>query len=226
MPQLVTARIDRALAFLYFRAIQGNPDVSLQEIIHDFDSAGLAKPNITWLRKAIAKDRRTTKVKGDRWRLKADKVKELEKGFQLAQCLEKKLKHQETSGTYVNKGRFQELRSVKSDFDLSRLIQMLSELDHAFLVGNYISVIMLVRGILDHIPPIFSFDTFAEVTNNYKGSKSFKESMKNLENSSRKIADAYLHNKIRRQESLPNENQVNFSNDLDVLLGEIIRLSN
>ena len=72
----------------------------------------------------------------------------------------------------------------------------------------------------------FGFDTFAEVTNNYKGSKSFKDSMKNLENSSRKIADAYLHNRIRKKESLPNENQVNFSHDLDVLLGEIVRISN
>ena len=157
MTQLVSARIDRALAFLYFRRLQGKQDASLQELIHDFDSAGLAKPNITWLRRAIAKDRRTTKTKGDSWRLKADKVPGLEKDFQLQQCLEKKLKHQETSGTYVNKGRFQELRSAKSELDFSRLIQMLSEIDHAFLVGNYITVIMLTRGILDHVPPIFWF---------------------------------------------------------------------
>ncbi len=49
--------------------------------------------------------------------------------------------------------------------------------------------------------------------------------MTNLENSSRKIADSYLHTRIRNKESLPNRTQVNFSNDMDVLLSEIIRIS-
>lgn len=49
--------------------------------------------------------------------------------------------------------------------------------------------------------------------------------MSRLENSSRKIADSYLHTKIRKKESLPNKTQVNFSNDIDVLLAEIIRIS-
>ena len=102
---------------------------------------------------------------------------------------------------------------------------MLSELDSAFEAKNYISVILLVRAILDHISPIFDFDTFPELANNYKGAKSFKESMLNLENSSRKIADTYLHVKIRSKETLPNSTQINFSNDLDVLLAEIIRIS-
>lgn len=32
-----------------------------------------------------------------------------------------------------------------------------------------------------------------------------------------------LHQQIRKREVVPNRTQVNFSNDLDVLLGEIIR---
>jgi len=82
---------------------------------------------------------------------------------------------------------------------------------------------MLVRAIADHIPPIFEKSTFTEVANNH-GSKSFKESMKNLDNSSRKISDSHLHTQIRKKEVLPNSNQVDFSNDLDVLLGEIYRV--
>jgi hypothetical protein len=76
---------------------------------------------------------------------------------------------------------------------------------------------------LDHVPPIFGCKSFAEVSNNYSGGKSFKESMKRLEDSSRKIADSYLHTQIRKSESLPNPTQVDFSNDLDVLLAEIAR---
>ncbi len=110
-------------------------------------------------------------------------------------------------------------------FDLSRLVQMLIELDHAASLDNCISVGLIVRAILDHVPPIFGVNSFAEIANNYNGTKSFKASMLHLENSSRKIADAYLHTKIRQRESLPNRTQVNFSNDLDVLLAEIVRIS-
>ena len=48
--------------------------------------------------------------------------------------------------------------------------------------------------------------------------------MEHLQNSSRKIADSNLHTLIRGKESLPSQIQVNFSNDVDVLLAEIIRV--
>ena len=83
---------------------------------------------------------------------------------------------------------------------------------------------MLTRALLDHIPPIFGVNTFAEVANSYKSSRSFKESMLHLNNSCRKIADAHLHVPIRKKEVLPSKTQVNFTNDVDVLLAEIVRL--
>lgn len=51
-------------------------------------------------------------------------------------------------------------------------------------------------------------------------------SPQNLENSYRKIADALLHQKIRKSESLPTKVMVDFSSDVDVLLAEIIRIIN
>jgi hypothetical protein len=48
--------------------------------------------------------------------------------------------------------------------------------------------------------------------------------MEHLDKSLRKIADAHLHPQIRKKEILPNKTQVNFSNDLDVLLSEIVRI--
>jgi hypothetical protein len=84
---------------------------------------------------------------------------------------------------------------------------------------------MLGRSLLNHVPPIFGFTSFNEVENNYAGAgKSFKNSIKDLNNTLRNIADRYLHNPIRNKESLPNENQVNFSQNLDVLLEEIYRI--
>jgi len=125
--------------------------------------------------------------------------------------------------SYVHESRIVELKSVKTNFyDLSRLIKYCEELNFAFSHECYLASAMIVRATIDHIPPIFSKTSFAEVANNY-GNRSFKALMKNLDNSLRKISDSYLHTQIRRKEVLPNSNQVDFSNDLDVLLAEIYR---
>lgn len=225
MSQNATTIIDRAVSFLYFYARTKNSGASLKQIKADFLGAGLGDPNITKLRAAIGRDRRTVKVSRDAWRLRADKLDEVEQAFGLDQCLAmKETKRASLNGSYVDKTRVNALAAKKASSDFSRLIQMLTELDHAFASGSYISAIMLVRAILDHVPPVFGFGTFVEVVNNYKGAKSFKDSISHLENSSRKIADSYLHTRIRSRESIPTKTQVNFSNDLDVLLAEIIRI--
>jgi hypothetical protein len=127
--------------------------------------------------------------------------------------------------TFVDPERIEQLRNIKSsEFDLVKLIQMCEELNLCFVNRCYFAVAMLCRGILDHVPPIFKVSSFTEVANNYNGTKSFKASMNHLENSSRKIADALLHQQIRAKEVLPNKTQVNFSSDLDVLLSELVRL--
>lgn len=225
MSQRVIKIADRAVALLYFYAIKKDSGATLKQITSDFKNAGLGNPNITKLRATMIKDRRTAKVSADEWRLKSDKIAEVENEFQLSHCFkEKQIKLIAVDGGFIDKKRFRTLKKKGGKFDFSRLLQMLVELDQAFSVENYISVILLVRAILDHIPPIFSLNSFAEVANN-SGSKSFKDSMLHLENSSRKIADSYLHTRIRIKESLPNKTQVNFSNDIDVLLAEIIRIS-
>ena len=225
MSQRVTKIADRAVALLYFYAVKKNGGATLKQIISDFDNAGLGSPNITKLRTAIVKDRRTAKVSKDEWRLKSDKIAEVEKELELDHCLNnKQTKAVVLSGDYIDRRRLQALKKKQGKFDFSRLIQMLTELDYASSAENYISVILLTRAVLDHVPPIFGLNIFTEIANNH-GTKSFKGSMSHLENSSRKIADSYLHTKIRSKESLPNKTQVNFSNDLDVLLAEIVRIS-
>jgi hypothetical protein len=127
---------------------------------------------------------------------------------------------------FINPNRIIELREIDNDnFDLEKLIKFCIELNDNFQRENYYSVAMLGRSILNHIPPIFGFKRFTEVASNY-GGKSFKGNMNHLQNSMKNIADNYLHETIRRKENLPNSTQVNFSQDLDVLLGEIIRKLN
>lgn len=126
---------------------------------------------------------------------------------------------------FVHRTRLEELKNLQnSKFDLKRLIRLLEELNIAFKGECYMATAMLVRAIADHVPPVFGFKTFNEVTSNYGGAKSFKGSMLHLQNSLRNIADAHLHLPIRSSETLPTEVQVDFRRDLDVLIGEIIRL--
>lgn len=128
---------------------------------------------------------------------------------------------------YVHQSRINELAAIDSKkFDLKKLIQFCHELNSAHSGDNLFSIIMLCRAIIDHVPPIFGMNSFNEVANNYAGTSTFKKSMERLNSSSRQIADLHLHTQIRNSEVLPNITQVNFSNDLDVLLSEIVRLLN
>jgi len=53
------------------------------------------------------------------------------------------------------------------DYDLTKLIRLCQELNAAYDDDSYMSIGMLVRSIVDHVPPIFSAKTFTEVANNY-----------------------------------------------------------
>lgn len=125
---------------------------------------------------------------------------------------------------FVDLQRLKELRNIHSSkFDLTKLICLCEELNKCYSTNCIFAIAMLERAILDHVPPIFGFNNFEEVANNYAG-RSFKNSMKNLQNSLRNIADSHLHGSIRTKEILPSINQVFFASDLDVLLSEIVRL--
>jgi len=127
---------------------------------------------------------------------------------------------------FIDKSRITELRTISNaQFDLKRLIKLCEEINQNFSQSNYLSVAMLGRTILNHVPPIFSHKSFKEVANNYGGAgnkRSFKKSMQHLSNSLKNIGDNHLHKPIESNESLPTRTQVNFSQDMDVLLGEII----
>lgn len=126
------------------------------------------------------------------------------------------------SGKYVSEIRIQELKAIKSQhFDLTKLIRLCEEINVAHDNNLHLATIMLVRAILDHVPPIFSKRTFNEFASQY-GKKSFKDQMHHLENGARKIADDHLHSPIRKKEILPTHLQVYFAQTLDSLLAEVL----
>jgi hypothetical protein len=132
----------------------------------------------------------------------------------------------ELPSPYIDPQRIHELRQIKSpNFDLSKLIRLCEELNIAYFAGSFYTVGILVRTILDHVPPIFRASKFSEVANNYPGGKSFQAAIRHLQDSARNIADISLHTHARKKEVLPTRTQIDFRNDLDLLLGEIVRLT-
>jgi hypothetical protein len=72
--------------------------------------------------------------------------------------------------TLISESRLAELRALRSpDFDFRKLIRLCEEMNLAFQEECYFATAMLIRGVLDHVPPVFGVKTFSEVANNYPG---------------------------------------------------------
>jgi hypothetical protein len=127
---------------------------------------------------------------------------------------------------YVDLTRLAMLRgSQNPNFDCTKLIRLCEELNECAVRGNAYASMMLIRAILDHVPPIFGLSSFAQVASNYSGNgSSFKKSMERLEKHARTISDRYLHSQIRSQEIAPTMNEVDFSSELEGLLSEVCRV--
>lgn len=130
------------------------------------------------------------------------------------------------STPYIEPSRLEELRRIESDrFDCARLICLCEELNECAAAGNAHAVIFLTRAILDHVPPVFGFDNFAQVAANYGGGgRSFKHSLDRLQNQSRHVADRLLHMPIRNRELAPKLSEVSFAPELEGVLAELCRL--
>jgi hypothetical protein len=122
--------------------------------------------------------------------------------------------------------RLDELRALtSSQFDFKKLIRLCEELNIASREECHFATAALTRALVDHVPPLFGKKNFSEVANNYAGTKSFREAMEHLDSSAKKVADGHLHTQIRKSETLPTAQQVNFASGLDVLLSEIVRIT-
>ena len=122
--------------------------------------------------------------------------------------------------------RIDELRGcVPANLDFRKLIRLCEEINICAEKQCWYAVAMLIRAILDHLPPVFRLAKFEHVVANYAGGRSFKETMEHLQETARKIADAHLHERMRPSEVLPTPQQVNCGQQLDILLAEIVRIT-
>ena len=91
-------------------------------------------------------------------------------------------------------------------YDVASLVRMCREINSSFAHNNVLAVALLMRTILNHVPPVFGHNTFEQVVASM--GKSLKESFEHLEKGLRKIADFYTHKKIGAFESYPSAVQV------------------
>lgn len=124
---------------------------------------------------------------------------------------------------FINKKRIEDISKLLSkEYDFSRLVQICNEINSSCEAESYIATGALIRVLIDHVPPVLGHTTFQQVAANYPG-KSLKQSFEHLEKGARKIADQLIHQVIRKKEVVPTFNTINYSQNIDVLLAEIIR---
>ncbi len=116
----------------------------------------------------------------------------------------------------------EQLRNIDQKvFDLKKLIRFLEELNASYTSGFYLSSILILRAIMNHIPPIFGATTFSQVV--ASSARSVKAILSRLEEEARPIADLHTHMMIRKIEQLPTRNQIEpYKSSMEILLFEVI----
>ena len=132
----------------------------------------------------------------------------------------------EKSNLFIAESTISDLSALASvRFDTKRLVALCRELNLCYFHGANHAVAMLIRSIVDHVPPIFGFKNFSEVANNYSSaSQSFKKAMLRLDQGARTIADLYLHRQIMDKESVITTAQVAYGPEVDLLMQEVLRV--
>lgn len=150
-------------------------------------------------------------------------IRELYKHIEYGILINSSNSEWEVSYDYISDERIKEIRNIKSiNFDLSKLIKILEEINIWYKNKSYLWVSSLLRMLIDHIPPIFWKNSFKVVVSEYNFSRSDKENMKHLVWWLKNISDWILHNTIWSKEVLPTEKSIEFRADFDILLKNII----
>lgn len=106
-------------------------------------------------------------------------------------------------------------------FDTRKLVAYCRELNSSYYHGNVVACLLLIRTIMNHIPPVFGHSKFEHVVAN--ASRSQKDVFANLQSGLRKLADMYAHTPIRQHEECPTRNQIDpYRAPLEVLLHEAV----
>ena len=102
---------------------------------------------------------------------------------------------------YIEIKNIELLRHASGKYDIGRVIRYCEEINSSYSHKNFMSVILLIRSLLNHIPPLFGFNNFESFVSNSE--KSVKQVLSPLQDEVRKIADYYTHSMITASTPLP-----------------------
>ncbi len=98
---------------------------------------------------------------------------------------------------------------------------MCREINSSFAHGNLFATVLLMRAVLNYVPPLFGRETFSQVAANI--GRSLKDSFDDLENGLRKIADFHTHRRIGPTEVYSSPAQVEpFKPQFELLLQQVV----
>lgn len=127
-----------------------------------------------------------------------------------------------SNGAFLSTDVLLKLKAIeRSTLDHSRLVRMCEELNDAYARSNHISAVLLLRAIINHVPPVFGATTFSEVV--AQSGRSVKNILSRLNDDARPIADLHTHILMRGNEHLPTKNQIEpYKASFEVLIQEIM----
>ena len=127
-----------------------------------------------------------------------------------------------SNSAFLNPDVLIKLSAVRSTrLDTSKLVRMCEELNDAYGRGNFISSALLLRAVLNHVPPIFAVLSFSEVV--ASAGRSIKAVLSRLNDDARPIADLHTHLTMRPVEHVPTKNQLEpYKPGFEVLIQEVI----
>jgi hypothetical protein len=123
---------------------------------------------------------------------------------------------------FIDSSIIESLQQVKSKkYDLTKVIEFCQEINSTFNSGQYLATTLLIRALINHIPPIFGFEKFNQVV--AQSTKSRRELFRPLDETARDVADLHTHDTIRSKENLPTKRQLEpFKPNVELLLQEIL----
>jgi hypothetical protein len=213
----------------YLLKEEGKVDFTVPDLLSLWGELPVPQPNRTRLRERMEQSGdfpRSPKPK--HLRLHAAKVRQLD--TQYADLWQKpKPALKSGASTFVHSERIAQLRGLTGAKPSTlRLVRLCEEINTCYELRCLMAVALLARTVINHVPPALGFQTFAEVVNNYGGgpktNKSFKQIAKKLDDVARSIGDMIAHQAMRPTESVPGPAQIDFTQELDVLLDEVARV--
>jgi hypothetical protein len=125
--------------------------------------------------------------------------------------------------SYVNQEIIEGFIKKRDGFNYKKLIKMLNEINSNHVAGHVYATSMLIRAVLDHIPPLFGCGSFDAVVSNYGWGKTDRDYMKSLLDFKSEGDDA-LHRQISGHDDLLDTTSLPVAHRFNRLLQECLTI--